>query len=77
MINQFNLKRKNQMEKITCKTDDEVKQIIASLQVENPNLDENLIRRAIASCCIQSEIVLSHETFMGCVKERIKMFRLM
>ena len=65
------------MEKIKCKTEDEVKQIIAKLHRENPNLEENLIRKAIASCCIQSEIVLSHETFMGCVKERIKIFRLM
>ena len=65
------------MEKITCKTEEEVKQIIAEIQREKPNLEESLISKAIASCCIQSEIVLTHETFMGCVKERIKMFRLM
>lgn len=64
------------MKKITCKTEVEVKQIIAELQSENPNLEESLIRKAIASCCIQSEIVLPHEFFMGCVKERINMFRL-
>lgn len=65
------------MENITCKTEDEVKQIIAELQNENPNLDEHLIRKAIASCCKQLEIVKHHETFMSCVKERIKMLRLM
>ena len=65
------------MDKITCKTEIEVKQIIDELQGENPNFEESLIRRAIASCCIQSEIVLSHETFIECVKERIRMFRLM
>jgi len=62
---------------ITCKTEEEVKQIIAELQNENPNLDENIIRKAIASCCVKTEIVKHHETFMGCVKERIKMLRLM
>jgi hypothetical protein len=62
---------------ITCKTEDEVIQIIAELQRENPKLEEILIRKAIASCCKQTEIVSSHETFMGCIKERIRMLRLM
>jgi hypothetical protein len=65
------------MAKLNCKTEDEVNQIILELQNENPNLDETLIRNAISSCCVQTEIVKNHETFIGCVKERIKMLRLM
>ena len=65
------------MEKITCKTEEEVKQIIAELQRENPNLSEDLILKAIASCCSKGQIVKQHETFTGCVKERITMLKLM
>jgi len=65
------------MKTITCKTEEEVNNIIVELQREEPNLEESLIRKAITSCCLQSQIVLTHETFIGCVKERTKMFRLM
>lgn len=65
------------MEKITCKTEEEIKQIIAELQRENPNLSEDLILKAIASCCSKEQIVKQHETFIGCVKERITMLKLM
>lgn len=61
------------MEKITCKTEEEVKQIITELQKENPKLDANLIRKAIASCCLASVIVKKHESFISCVRERVKM----
>lgn len=60
-----------------CKTDDEVKAIITELQSENPSLDTELIMKAIKSCCTKTEIVKEHETFIGCVKERITMLRLM
>lgn len=65
------------MDKITCKTEDEVKQIIAELQRENLNLSEDQILKAIASCCSKVQIVKQHETFIGCVKERIRMLKLM
>jgi hypothetical protein len=65
------------MKNITCKTEEEVKQIIAQFQHENPNLSEELILKAIASCCSKEQIVKKHETFTGCVKERITMFKLM
>lgn len=65
------------MKNITCKTEEEVRQIISELQNETPNLDEAFIRKAIASCCVKTEIVKSHETFIGCVNERIRILRLM
>ena len=63
------------MEKINCKTEEEVKQIIAELQNENPNWSEDQILKAIASCCLKGQIVKKHETFIGCVKERIRMLK--
>lgn len=60
-----------------CKTEEEIQLIIVELQNETPDLEEALIRRAISSCCVKTEIVKNHETFIGCVKERIKMFKLM
>ncbi len=60
-----------------CKTEDEVKAIIAEIQAANPEFDEELIIKAIKSCCVESSIVKEHETFIGCVKERIRMLRLM
>jgi hypothetical protein len=64
------------MKNITCKTEDEVKQIIAELQNENPNWSEELILRAIASCCSDCSLK-EHEAFIECVKERIGILRLM
>ena len=60
-----------------CKQKHEVNEIISSLQRENPSLDENLIRKAIDSCCLQLEIVKHHESFISCVRERLKILRLM
>ena len=64
------------MKNITCKTEDEVKQIIAELQNENQNWTEDLILRAIASCCSDCS-TKEHEDFIECVKERINILRLM
>lgn len=64
------------MEKITCKTEDEVKQIIAELQKGTPNLSKEEILKAIASCCVSLTTKNDHETFIGCVKERVRMLKI-
>lgn len=65
------------MENQLCKTEEEVRQIISLLQNENPNIGEELILKAIASCCLSERIVKENNTFIDCVKERIRMFRQM
>lgn len=64
------------MENITCKTEDEVNEIISELQRDNPNLSREEILKAIASCCVSLTIKKDHETFIGCVKERVRMLKI-
>lgn len=64
------------MKNITCKTEDEVEQIIAELQKIYTNLNREEILKAIASCCVSLTIKKDHETFIGCVKERIRMLKI-
>jgi hypothetical protein len=59
-----------------CKTEDEVKQIIETLQNEYPTLDSDLIKRAIESCCVGNNNMMDNKTFLECVKERVKELRI-
>lgn len=63
--------------KITCKTEEEVHAIIDAILKENPNVDIELIKKAIASCCEEQIIVKKKGTFLDCVKERIRILKLM
>lgn len=69
----INIKTK---EKMSCKTEEEVNQIVIELQNQNPNLSREEILKAIASCCVSLTIKKDHETFIGCVKERIRMLKI-
>lgn len=60
-----------------CIPDAEVDNLIEQLQRENPNVSEELILKAIASCCEQTQIVKTNNTFIDCVKERIRMLKLL
>lgn len=64
------------MKKVTCKTEDEVNLIITELQSENPDLSDDLIINSISSCCLVNS-ANSQEEFIDCVKERIRILRLM
>lgn len=57
-----------------CKTEEEVKSLITELQIVNPNQDEDLIQKAISSCCVDQK---NENFFMDCIKERIRIFSLM
>jgi len=60
-----------------CITDTEVESLIEQLQREDVNLSVDLILKAITSCCKQTRISKVNNTFTDCVKERVRMFKLM
>jgi hypothetical protein len=64
------------MKTISCKNEDEVTAIITELKNENSNLSEELILKAISSCCLDCS-TKEHDDFMECVKERIRILSLM
>lgn len=63
------------MIEVPCKSDEEIVEIVAQLQNESPNLEEDAIRRAMASCCVSNQIVAPNDSFIECVRERIRMLR--
>ena len=65
------------MEYNLCITDTEVDNLIEQLQREDTSLSVDLILKAIASCCKQTQISKINVTFTDCVKERVRMFKLM
>ena len=60
-----------------CVPDEEVDRIIEGLLIENNTLTQELILRAIRSCCVEETIVRNHPSFIESVRERVMMMRLM
>jgi hypothetical protein len=65
------------MEYNLCITDTEVNNLITQLQRDDTSLSKDLILKAIASCCEKTQIIRVNNTFTDCVKERIRMLKLM
>ena len=61
------------MENGLCISENEVAEIIITLQMENHNWDKELILRAIQSCCVAGK--KDNEPLIGCVRERVRMLR--
>ena len=70
------LKTTKAMKYNLCVPDDEVDKIIETLQKENSKLTTEFILKAIASCCEQQTFVKKHDSFIDCVRLRIKMLSL-
>ncbi len=58
-----------------CKTEQEISNIIKILQKENAAIDDDLIKKAIDSCCKVQEIFKPNTTFIDCVRERVRMLK--
>jgi hypothetical protein len=58
----------------SCKSPNEEQQIIEILQKENSAYSIDLILQAIDSCCAQQILVNEDDSFLDCVRKRLRMF---
>lgn len=58
----------------SCKSPEEEKVIIEELQKENSKYSVELILKAIDSCCVEPNLVNKDDSFLDCIRKRIRMF---